>query len=154
MKKPEEMQRFIRHYRDVTGNKEWDMHEVAKMAESMGWPLPVPPTPLELLAKQFSKAARQETRKDKSTGRPYRVNHAFSADGNPQKTLWIDIDEAPRKNMWKSAVNRREQMVGDAFQLTLDLDHWNSVNPSEEPIVLPLDFTEDVEWRKNGEEAA
>ena len=29
------------------------------------------------------------------------------------------------------------------------MDHWNSVNPTEEPIVIPMDFTEDVEERKN-----
>jgi hypothetical protein len=64
-------------------------------------------------------------------------------------TLWIDIDDAPRLSMLKCAVQRREQMVGDALQLSLDLDHWNSANPDEEPIQVPLDFTDDVEWRKN-----
>jgi hypothetical protein len=64
--------------------------------------------------------------------------------------VWVDIDEAPRKIMLKSLVNRREQMVGDGLQLTLDADHWNNIHPSEEPIVMPLDFTDDVEWRKNG----
>ena len=52
--------------------------------------------------------------------------------------------------MQKCLVQRREQMVGDALQLTLDADHWNSVNPSEAPIQMPLDFGPDVEWRKNG----
>ena len=51
--------------------------------------------------------------------------------------------------MHKSLVNRREQMVGDGLQLTLDADHWNLINPHEEPLHLPMDFTEDVEWRKN-----
>jgi len=64
-------------------------------------------------------------------------------------TFWVDIDEAPRKHMHKSLVNRREQMVGDGLQLTLDSDHWNSINPNEEPINLPIDFTDDIEWRKN-----
>ena len=44
---------------------------------------------------------------------------------------------------------RREQMVGDGYQLTLDADHWNGRNPKEDPITIPLDFTEDVQWRKN-----
>ena len=51
--------------------------------------------------------------------------------------------------MLKSLVQRREQMVGDGLQLTLDALHWNSIHPSEEPINLPLDFTDDVEWRIN-----
>ena len=149
----QEMQSFIRHYKQVTGIKEWDMHEVAKMASKMGWELPVPVTPIEMLAKAFSKAAREETRMDKQTGLPYRVNHAFKTDSKGNATLWVDIDEAPRHCIVKSATNRREQVVGDLVQLTLDLDHWNSVNPKEEPIKVILDFQEDVDWRKNGGDA-
>jgi hypothetical protein len=52
--------------------------------------------------------------------------------------------------MLKSAVMRREQMVGDAVQLTLDLEHWNRANPNEEPILLPNDLQPDVDWRLNG----
>ena len=51
--------------------------------------------------------------------------------------------------MLKSLVNRREQMVGDGLQLKFDEDHWNSIHPDEEPINLPMDFTMDIEWRKN-----
>lgn len=29
----------------------------------------------------------------------------------------------------------------------LDAMHWNDVNPKEEPIMIPLDFTEDIEVR-------
>ena len=54
--------------------------------------------------------------------------------------------------MLKSTVNRREQMVSDGVQLTFDLEHWNSINPSEEPIALPMDLTPDIEWRKNAED--
>jgi hypothetical protein len=65
-------------------------------------------------------------------------------------TFWIDIDEAPRRTMHKSLVQRREQMVGDALQLSLDMDHWNDRNKNEEPILLPLDFEFDVQLRKMG----
>ena len=64
-------------------------------------------------------------------------------------TMWADTDEAPRKFAHKS-FQRREQMVGDAVQLSLDLNHWNRVNPMEEPIELPMDFTCDIEWAING----
>ena len=60
--------------------------------------------------------------------------------------------------MRKSLVMRREQMVDDGLQLTLDLDHWHSLRPKEEKIVLPMDLSPDIEWRKNAlddeEEAA
>lgn len=150
MAKKQEMQRLIHHYKEVTGKTEVSMHEIARFAVSKGWPLPSPIDPIERLAKDFSEAARAEIRYDKTTGKPYRANHAFSVsrDGK-QLSLWIDIDEAARTPMLKSAVQRREQMVGDALQLSFDLDHWNSMHPDEEPIALPLDLTDDVEWRKN-----
>jgi hypothetical protein len=59
--------------------------------------------------------------------------------------------------MYKSLIQRREQMVGDALQLTFDANHWNGIHPGEEPIEMPLDFTDDVQWRMNvpcGEEEA
>ena len=60
--------------------------------------------------------------------------------------------------MLKSLINRRDQMIGDGLQLTLDADHWNAINAAAEPIQIPMDFTLDIEWRKNapdeGEAAA
>lgn len=150
MSKKREMQRMIRSYKDETGKREIDMHEVAKWAVKKGWPLPTPKDPLELLARTFSEAAREETRHDKKTGRPYRANHSFSiTQGGQQLHLWIDIDEAERGPFLKSAVTRREQMVGDGLQLTLDVMHWNSINPKKEPIELPMDLTFDIELRLN-----
>jgi len=40
-------------------------------------------------------------------------------------------------------------MVGEAVQLTLDVNHWNSVNPFEDPIFMPMDFSDDVDERLN-----
>jgi hypothetical protein len=150
--KRQQRQAFIRYYKEVTGEKEIDMHDVAKFAASKGWMLPAPADPLDLLAKEFSQSAREETRTDSRTGKPYRANHAISLDGTGQNVRWFDIDEAPRKHMLKSLVQRREQMVGDALHMSFDQDHWNAMNPQEEPIQLPLDLTPDVEWRKNGED--
>lgn len=148
--KSQMMQRLIRLYKEETGEKEVDMHKVAEFAVRKGWSLPKPTNPMDELAKQFSRAARSEIRRDKDTGRPYRANHAVSTmQGSVQLTFWVDIDEASRRVMHKSLINRREQMVGDGLQLTLDADHWNSVNPNEEPITIPMDFTDDIEWRKN-----
>lgn len=150
MTKDQTMQVFMRYYKDQTGEKELDMHKVAEFAERQGWKMPKPATPLELLAKEFSKAARVEVRKDDASGRPYRANHAYpTKHGETTLWLWVDIDEAPRKTIVKCLVQRREQMIGDGLQLTLDADHWNTIHPEEEPIQIPLDFTDDIEWRKN-----
>lgn len=150
MNKHQEMQRLIRLYKETTGESEVDMHKVAKFATERGWPLPKPRDPLAMLAKEFTQAARQEYRQDPKTGKAYRANHALPATvGGVQLTLWIDIDEAPRHQMLKSLINRREQMVGDGLQLSLDADHWNNIHDGEEPIEIPMDLTDDIEWRKN-----
>lgn len=148
----QELQRIIKLYKSETGETEVDMHKVALYWKEKGWPLPNPTDPVELLAAEFARAARDEIKRDKVTGRPYRVNHAIPTSG--QGKLWIDIDDedVTRSKMSMSLTNRREQMVGDALQLTLDADHWNSIRQSEEPIKIMLDFTDDVEWRKNGDE--
>lgn len=147
----ERMQKLLRHYRDVTGIKEVDMHELARFAAGMGWSLPVPAQPIDLLAKEFSRAAREEIRHDSITKRPYRVNHAFTVSRNGQQmTLWIDIEEAPRKPMEMSVTNRREQVVSDLVQVSFDVEHWNRINPTDEPIIVQTDMTDDVAWRMNG----
>jgi hypothetical protein len=148
--KHQEMQRLIRYYKDETKKTEVNMHDVAQFAVGKGWPTPKPVSAMDRLAKEFSQAAREEIRHDKKSGQPYRANHALTTGyGTGQLTLWIDIDEAPRKPMLKSLVQRREQMVGDGLQLTLDALHWNSIHPTDEPINLPLDLTDDVQWRLN-----
>lgn len=149
MNQNQAFQEAIRLYKEKTGLKEVDLKEVAKFAvKHLGIKLPEPIDPLDQLAKKIAVAAREETKTDKTTGRPYRVNHAVPTAGS-QQSLWIDIDEAPRPLMQKSLIKRRDGIIGDALQLSLDADHWNSVNHSEEPINIPLDFEEDVEERKN-----
>jgi hypothetical protein len=139
---------ILRQYKRETGETDVDMRKVAEYAAERGIRLPKAPSPIDLLASEFAQAAREETKIDTKTGRPYRVNH-FVKMG--QLSFWIDIDEAPRGKMRLSLTLRREQMVGDGLQLSLDAEHWNNIHPAEEPLVIPLDFTEDVEWRKNGQ---
>lgn len=145
--KKQRMQRLIRLYKEETGNSELDMYEIAKWAARKGVKPPQPKDPMDLLAKQFADAARSEIRHDPDSGKPYRVYHAVRHPG--QFHLWMDIHDAPRQAMHKSAVQRREQMVGDAVQLTLDLNYWNKIHSKEQPIELPMDLSPDVEWRLN-----
>ena len=150
-KKSQEMQSIIKLYKEATGKASVGMHDVAKYAVSMGWPLPKPKTALDRLAEQFSGAAREEVRRDEVTGKPYRANLAVTTwQGSQQTTLWTDIDEAPRNIAHRSFQQRREQMVGDAVQLSFDVMHWNRVNESEKPIGMEMDFNDDVQWRING----
>ncbi len=153
MSKRQDKQRFIRHYKETTGETEIDMRRVALFAQKMSWTMPVPPSPLDLLTKQFTEAAHEVREYDKKTGKPYRVWHALPVTGQPSLFNYVDIDEATRNQMLKSSVNRREQMVSDGYNLTLDLDHWNSVNTDKAPIELPMDLTLDVEIRKASDDA-
>lgn len=155
MSKRKEKQRLIRAYRDATGVHELDMKKIAAWAVStMGMPLPTPPDPLEMLAKEFTEAAREEVNYDKKTGKPYRVYHALKVlHGHTQLHLFVDIEEATRDQMLVSLVSRREQMVSDGLMLTYDQDHWNAQHPKEEPIQLPLDLTFDVELRKHADDS-
>ena len=143
------MQRLIRLYKEETGNLELDMYEVAKWAARKGVKPPQPKDPMDLLAKQFADAARSEIGHDPENGRPFRVYHAVRHRGQYHLFTWMDIHEAPRGVMHKSAVQRREQMVGDGVQLTLDLRYWNKIHSNEEPIDLTMDLSLDVEWRLN-----
>ena len=146
--KHEKMQRMIRWCREEMKMKDVTMHDVATFAMKKGWKLPTPPNPMDMLAKEFATAAREEMRVDKKTKRSYRVNHCF---GDPEQGMrWFDIDDAaPRYKMVKAVGHRRDQMIGDGLQLTLDVEHWNSINPKEEPIKPDMDLTDEIEWRKN-----
>ena len=153
MSKVSERQRFLRLYREETGESEIDMHKVAEFAIRKGWPLPKPADPKDLLAKQFADAARQEIRRNATSNKPYRAYHAVPVEKQRGQLAfwWIDIDDpnTTPKNFRKSAVRRREQMIDDGVQLSLDLDHWNSMHPKEEEQVhLPWDLTLDIEIRR------
>src|SRR3990167_6204663 len=132
---------MIRWYREETGLAAVEMREVVKWAVLRGWQLPRPIDPLDRETAEFAQAAREEYRPDPKTGRPYRVNHAVPVGRDGQWSyLWFDIDNAPRPPMLKALVARREQIVSDVLHLTDDADHWNSINPDEEPILIQTDF--------------
>lgn len=144
-----ERQRFIRFYKEQTGETEIDMRKVADFAKKMGWDMPRPPSDVDMLAKLFADDAQAERRYDEETKRPYRVYQALPASSAQMNLfVYVDTDEATRPQMHRSSVIRREQIVSDGYNLQLDLDHWNRVHATEEPIVLPMDLTMDIEIRK------
>jgi hypothetical protein len=151
MTKVAERQKFIRFWKEHTGESEVDMRSVAELAMKMGWKPPPPVDPTDALARTFKDAARQDIRHDRKTGRPYRGYHAVpkaSADGQMMFS-YIDIDDPATKpeSFRKSAVMRREQMVDDGVQLVLDINHWNGQRPGEQHVSLPMDLQPDIEWR-------
>ncbi|MGO3125978.1 MAG: hypothetical protein ACTIKR_18300 [Advenella sp.] len=89
----------------------WDAHQIQALFSSVI--IRKTKSPIDILAEKFSSAARAEIRKGAIT----------SWQGSKQLTLWMDLDVAPRRISYKLFHQRREQMVGDAVQLTFDATH-------------------------------
>ena len=117
--------------------------------------------PIDVLASEMSIALRDEYRTDPQ-GRRYRVNHAVRVTkSGVQYTVWAVMGYAPHAHMEKAFGQRREQIIGDNFQLKTDVDVYNDMNHGKRPTIqLVLDYTEDVaereellRMRKRGEAA-
>jgi hypothetical protein len=55
---------------------------------------------------------------------------------------------APREHMQGAFIQRRNQIIGDCFQLKVDVDVYNNLNADQPPLPLILDFTDDVKERQ------
>ena len=140
-------QKFIRYFLEKTGATEWTNHDVALFAVKMGWPLPKPAEPIDLLARQFGDAAREETREDATTKKIYKANLAFAKRLNgkgKQEWLFCDVDTAPRPQMESGLHWYREQMVSEAVIAVNTSDHWNRNHPDQIPLAFVADLTADV----------
>lgn len=99
---------------------------------------------LSRCADDLARAAREDYRTD-ARGRVYRARHPAKLMKDGQLRFeWADIDTASRDHMQRAFALRRKQVIGDCHQLKVDVDHFNETRPSEIPIQLILDFTDDV----------
>jgi hypothetical protein len=55
-----------------------------------------------------------------------------------------NLDTAPREHMELAFAQRRQQIVGDCIQLSIDVDVYNGRNADKEPKQIVLDFEDDV----------
>jgi len=140
-------------YKQQTGERAVAPREFAQWLAERGWDMPIPEDPVDLLAKKVQAALREETRRDTTSGLPYKVNLTFIPETG-QGSFLVDVDEAERHVVLKCLIQRREQTVGDVYQMELIKDHWNNTHPNEEAIQLPLDYEPDVQWKKNGPDSA
>ena len=102
---------------------------------------PQPQDPIKILTKDISEALRHEYFTD-NKGRPVRAMHAVQLKLGG--TIWDDIRTAPRKHMQTAFKQRREQIVGDCYQLRTDADLYNTNHPEEEAIQIPFNFMIDM----------
>ncbi|MBC7860168.1 MAG: hypothetical protein H7Z39_15650 [Burkholderiaceae bacterium] len=136
-----------RYQAEVGGDGLFDPHHVAEWAYKNGLHKPSVRTVIDAIAADISQVWREEYRTSES-GQRYRAKHAVrSKNGSRTMSLWADIDDerAPREHFVRSFSQRRQQIVGDCFQLKTDVDVYNAKDPLQKSIQIPLDFTYDVE---------
>lgn len=144
----EQLQQLWRVYEHDHDHAPASAREVVEWAVNEG-KLELPTIdPLDVLAGQMARALREEYKTDEE-GRRYRVNHAVRVTKNGvQTTFWGIMGFAHRSHMERAFTQRREQIIGDCLQLQIDVDAYNGMNPSEKPVQLVLNFTDDVAERR------
>ncbi len=148
MTENEKLQEIWKSYEDEHDHLAVGTAEVVRWAVSKGLMELPKIDPYEIASQKMSRALREEYATDEH-GRRYRVNHAIKVSINGvQTTIWGILGHAPRKHMETAFAQRREQIIGDCFHLKTDVDVYNDLNPTEQPIQLGLDFTEDVAERE------
>lgn len=140
----EQMQAIFDRYTEEVDSSPVSLDNVAAWAIEQGLYRPQPRDVVKLCREALAESLRQEKRID-AQGRKYRAKHSVRTNiGGVQLSLWADIDNAPRSFMEKSFSQRRKAIADDCFQVKQDVDHFNDDNPTELPIQIVLDFTDDV----------
>ncbi|MEO1828856.1 MAG: hypothetical protein ABGX82_08555 [Pseudomonas sp.] len=143
-----QIKQYLDRYKKEVGDTGLvDAHDIAEWAYRNGLHKPNTKTIIDAIAADISQAFREEYRTD-AKGQRYRAKHAVrTKKAGKTMSLWADIDDAnaPREHFAKSFSQRRQQIVGDCYQLKTDVDVYNDKNPAQQPIQVVLDFTYDVE---------
>ena len=139
---------YIDRYRsEVRNDGLIDPKELAAWAYGNGLHKPNIRTIIDAIAADIAQVFREEYR-TAPDGRRYRAKHAATKKiGNRTESLWGDLDDpnAPHAHFVRSFGQRRQQIVGDCYQLKTDADVYNETRRPEEPVQIVLDFTFDVE---------
>jgi hypothetical protein len=139
---------YIDRYRaEVRDDGLIDPKELATWAYGKGLHKPNLRTIIDAIAADISQVFREEYRTT-SDGRRYRAKHAATKKvGNKTESLWGDLDDpnAPHGHFVRSFGQRRQQIVGDCYQLKTDADVYNETRRPSQPIQIVLDFSVDVE---------
>lgn len=139
-----QMQNLANEFYKTTGRTTASTREMARWAITTGKWQRHEDAALKQCATDFADALREDYETD-SQGRRVRVKHAATIKrGGKSITLWGTMS-AGREFMEAAFKGRRNQIVGDCFQLKQDVDSYNDNHNEGEAIQLPLDFTPDVE---------
>lgn len=147
--KGEHFRALVAEYLDTGGKQPVDPVLVAEWAIQKGKLDPPRVDPKRVLAKEISRALRQELHKD-AKNRLVRTNHAIrrtqvSDDGaKVQHYLWSSMEKASQEHMEEAFGDRRHQILGDCKQLKTDTDSFNDFH-AKRPVPFSANFTEDLE---------
>lgn len=154
MSRARDLQTWMAQYKYEQESTEFEVAPFVDWLIAKGVELPTPPTPKEMMAKEVSRAARDEKRHD-DDGKEYRANLAVHVGtGDQRQVVWVDIDRASRHRMEQNLTQRREQIVGDVVNLARDVDHWNKKNPNQLALVFEPDFGFDLQLAKTPSDLA
>lgn len=150
---------IVEQYKKAKGitNGIIDNHDLAGWALDQRLYKPNKQDEIKLAAEAFSRFFREEMRTDQK-GKRYRAKHAVKQSQNGKNTtLWADLDDpnVPVEHFEKAFSQRRQQIVGDCFQLKTDVDVCNDKKGSQIP--LSLNFEDDVaeaEYLRDNDEIA
>ena len=134
---------FDRYAAEVSSDPT-SLDDVIEWALDKGLCQPNRRTIIQIFREDLAASLRQERRLD-DKGRSYRAKiNVRETVGGVQMFLWSDADLAPRSFVQKSTNQRRRAISHDCFQLKQDVDHFNDERGGDNPLQLPLDFTDDV----------
>lgn len=130
----------------TTGRTTASTREMARWAITSGKWQRHKDAALKQCAQDFADALREDYGTDPGTGRRYRKRHVAPVKRGGQMVMqWGDIARVDREFMESAVRLRRNQCVGDLYQLKQDVDTYNERFNKGEQILLPLDLTPDVE---------
>lgn len=139
---------YIDRYRaEVRNDGLVEPREVAEWAYRNGLHKPNLKSVIDAIAADIAQVFREEYR-TAVDGRRYRAKHATTRkQGAKTLSLWADLDDpaAPHAHFIESFGQRRQQIVGDCYQLKTDADVYNDHRKPSEPVQIVLDFALDVE---------
>jgi len=140
-----QMQSLADEFYKTTGRTTASTKEMARWAITSGKWQRHEDAALKQCAQDFADALREHYQTD-PTGRRYRTKHVAPVErGGKPVMVWADMARADREFMESAFRLRRNQIVGDCFQLKQDADVYNEKYNKGETLQLPLDFTPDVE---------
>jgi hypothetical protein len=140
-----QMQSLAEEFYKTTGRIAASTKEMARWAISTGKWQRHEEAALQQCAEDFAQALRENYETDPQ-GRRVRTKHAAKVRrGGKYVTVWADWQLADRDFIETALKQRRNQIVGDCFQMKMDGDSYNENHNKGAEIVLPLDFEPDVD---------